>query len=1138
MKKIEKFENEKFLFFDILKGKTKWKYDYLSIQESSIGNIEKVNVFYNYYKPPQEERQEEIDYCFKELLKNDKIDNLYVLSSDEVNIQGDFVEIQITGQPKFNDFFKIIDFYSEENDINIILNSDCFLKSESIDIIKNNLKNDEAYVLSRWDILQLTPFKTEHFNVTNKDESGCSQDCWIFRGKTKNGLEGDFEMGRAGCDNAIAYEFDTAGYKVSNPSFTIKVYHYHLSGIRTYGDYELKGVDRRQKSRVNKPYKFFPSSFLEENLQYEIIFYNHYHNGDIHFSREFIKDIMKKYKAKKYSYWFDTSHVSSEDIIKDCEIEIINTLPSDISEIEKFHKIKNKFYINTWVGRNKYELVNKYGINIEANYELYKEIYKELNIKLEQINYYMPQIDFSYYNVSKIDKFLKKFENSIKVLISNGATRSAQSENFDMNNAIDGLSSSYKEVLFILTDSTNKINKNNIFYTDDIIGKKSGDLNEISYLSTKCNLIVGRSSGPYAFSLIKENLENPKKYFLSFIEKPEYEWVISKSCEHHVVNKYKLFDLISEISRGIDYSIENKDNKFVQRIAFTIILNGLHHLKHNNYGEFLAKNFDYWIIVEGASKNYGSTSWCKEMPSKYHKNGKSIDGTIEYIKKLKNKYNNIIFVESNGLWNSKDDMVNRCVEEARKITNRCFLWQVDIDEVWTKEQIIKSEEELRQNRSKTGKFKVFQFVGENLIAFGKDWAGVPFTRLWDWSGENFLSHEPPVLNTPDKSEILLSEKMKHYAFYFEEDVKFKNDWYNDHEGSFEMWKKLKNEKIFPQHITYLFPNFKGSSYIANSNNLDCQIIKYKSDIEYNDFNIFVDKSYCINLERREDRKEHMEKEFERLKLDYKFFKAFDGKDLNIKEIPIRKAIISTVKSHLGVIQDAIKNNYETIAVFEDDVIFCEDFDERFKIYLKEVPEDWEIMYLGCHFNSCAAPKKITNYVYSVKEAFGCFAMILNNNNGLFKRILNYKNDTKPYDNHIKENILPSTSAYVFIPFFVRTLKTKSDISERTDSFSYDVVDKYFLNKLQINDLQIKQEIKKPQTPPPLPVHKPHIDYIKSSQEICEDYVRLNIPFQIYQSGRLIFDSDTSDKRNLYFFREGFTLYGRNFSYQGMLIKRK
>jgi GR25 family glycosyltransferase involved in LPS biosynthesis len=1112
--------------------------------DNIIFRNDKVNLFYNFYIPKEEERKMELNYCFNKFLENKLIDNLYVLCTDELKLEDDkIIKIKINHQPKYRDFFNIIDFFSNENDINIILNSDCYIDEHNLKLIKKYLQRNQAFLLSRWDILSIKPFEIEHFDKVNKDNSGCSQDAWIFKGKPKCGLIGDYELGRAGCDNAIAHEFNKSGYIVSNPSFTIKVYHYHLSKIRTYGDYILEKVDNREKFRVKSSYHFIPSSRIIFNM--DVVFYNHYHNGDIHYSREFIKDIMKKYKSDNFYYYFNLDHVCSKDIIKDCNIKYIDKLPQDISEKDFIKIINDTIYINTWIGQNDYNLVKKHGINLNGNYQLYKKVYKELNIDIEDnMEYYIPTIDYSYYDIQKIDKFLKGKEKIIKVLISNGITKSAQVENFDTNDAIDGISSLYKDIMFILTDSSNRIDKKNIIYTDDIINKKC-DLNEISYLSKFCDVIIGRASGPYAFSHIKENLLNPGKYFLCFVNKPEYEWYISKECEHIVTDKYRKIEIISQISEGIEYTIENKNKKIVKRIAFTILFNGLHHLKHKNYTEFLAKNFDYWVVVEGASKNKGSTSWCKEMPSSYHKNGKSIDGTVDFMKKLCKKYDNIIFIESNGMWESKDDMVNRAIDEVKKITNSCFLWQVDVDEQWTVEQIIKSEKELKAKKCKTGKFNVFQFVGEGLIAFGKDWAGAPFTRLWDWKGEKFISHEPPALNTTDKSETILSERMMHYAFYFEEDVKFKNDWYNDHDDSLKRWKKLKTEKKFPQHITYLFPKFKGSKYLINSNNLDCHIVKYRGDIQYNIFNNLVDKSYCINIERRKDRLDHIKKELEKININYKIFKGMDGQELKLKKTSIEKGMIGAIRSHTGVIKDAIENKYETIAVFEDDISFCEDFDERFKIYLRDVPDDWEIMYLGCHFNSCELPKQIKNNIHRVNCCYGCFAMILNNKRGLFQKILDNVTEDTPYDNFIN-SLLPNINAYVFMPFFVKTIETKSDISERTDSFSYDVVNQYFQERLIIENSKLEQKTKveqtitrpvKPSSPPP-PPPPPMVEYVKSNQEICEDFVKSGVPFQVYHMGRLIFDSSNADKINLYFYNDHFTLYGRTFSYQGMAIKIK
>jgi hypothetical protein len=56
----------------------------------------------------------------------------------------------------------------------------------------------------------------------------------------------------------------------------------------------------------------------------------------------------------------------------------------------------------------------------------------------------------------------------------------------------------------------------NLYFTSDIINATNGDLNENSFVSTFCNLIIGRSSGPYCFTQTSENYSDPNKTFLCF----------------------------------------------------------------------------------------------------------------------------------------------------------------------------------------------------------------------------------------------------------------------------------------------------------------------------------------------------------------------------------------------------------------------------------------------------------------------------------------------------------------------------------------------------------------------------------------------------------------------------------------------
>lgn len=237
------------------------------------------------------------------------------------------------------------------------------------------------------------------------------------------------------------------------------------------------------------------------------------------------------------------------------------------------------------------------------------------------------------------------------------------------------------------------------------------------------------------------------------------------------------------------------------RIAFTILLNGKRHLVHNNYYKKIIKNFDKWVIVEGVAGNTGSTSWCKKLPESQHNDYLSNDGTTEFIDELAQKYSNVKVVRSLArLWENKDQQVNAAIAEIKKTSNSCFLWQIDVDEQWSDEQIQEAEQELISNNGKTGCFYCRYYVGKNQIAIGEWGEGriEPYRRLWRWEGENFLSHEPPKLDGKNGPGLLLTPRFEHYSYYFEEDVKFKEAYYSNYEGLYDRWISIQqNRSILP-----------------------------------------------------------------------------------------------------------------------------------------------------------------------------------------------------------------------------------------------------------------------------------------------------------------------------------------------------
>lgn len=278
-----------------------------------------------------------------------------------------------------------------------------------------------------------------------------------------------------------------------------------------------------------------------------LIFHNNLHRGDCFYSRSFVKDIINKINAENYIYYTNYNF----DVFKDLNIEhrndkkLINQLQETDTIIDS-----NNIYINTWIGQSKAVFLTD-GCSLKSNYNMYKVIYDKLNIRIDNIENYIPEVDFNYVEKDNIDIFITKYKNNKKILISNGNTLSGQSINFDFNPIILYLSSIYTDVIFLLTDNTYRINKDNIFYTSDIINLNS-DMLEISYLSLFCDIIIGRASGPYCFSHIKENMNNPNKTYIGFCHYRSELWYENNISKTIWSNNFDINNIVTTIVNEIN----------------------------------------------------------------------------------------------------------------------------------------------------------------------------------------------------------------------------------------------------------------------------------------------------------------------------------------------------------------------------------------------------------------------------------------------------------------------------------------------------------------------------------------------------------------------------------------------------------
>lgn len=297
----------------------------------------------------------------------------------------------------------------------------------------------------------------------------------------------------------------------------------------------------------------------------KVVFFNHWHNGDVHVSRGIIRQIMNKIHRTDPSVVFEYSHRNSPGLLSD--IVNLGHNSHDVNWLDPHSDvtwIDDTVYINTWYDQQHQKYARQWGIlTIDALYVALNDACQRIwgfalpNCSEHLIDFF-PIIDYSKFEIALASTWLQHHPGK-KVLIENGNALSNQAHNFAMAPIIIDLANKHPDKTFILSQRENVDVPSNVVYTSDIIQKREGsDLNEISFLSTHCDLIVGRASGVFTFSLVKENLfersikmlcfshlvANQQKYWLGklFTDKVSYSSNIITNGTSNLEDVYKLIE--------------------------------------------------------------------------------------------------------------------------------------------------------------------------------------------------------------------------------------------------------------------------------------------------------------------------------------------------------------------------------------------------------------------------------------------------------------------------------------------------------------------------------------------------------------------------------------------------------------------
>jgi hypothetical protein len=266
-----------------------------------------------------------------------------------------------------------------------------------------------------------------------------------------------------------------------------------------------------------------------------ITLYNHYHNGDLFVSKQFVKQFVQQFAQYSHTY----CHFNHPKTLQDLAIAYEGP-PHAFAEKSPWSVNHDQLAINTWVGvyQSPCDPPAFYqgGINLRILHSIWSYLSEQLTAILgtpfhlsNNLMDYVPEIDYSQYNVSSVDDYVAARSRK-RVLFCNGAAMSGQSFAHNLSDLIQWFADRYPQVDFVCTAKF-VTDRHNIMFTDDICTVEQTtpaqvmywnqninrcDLNEISYLSTHCDLIVGKNSGPFVYCLTKQNVNNAAKTFISF----------------------------------------------------------------------------------------------------------------------------------------------------------------------------------------------------------------------------------------------------------------------------------------------------------------------------------------------------------------------------------------------------------------------------------------------------------------------------------------------------------------------------------------------------------------------------------------------------------------------------------------------
>jgi GR25 family glycosyltransferase involved in LPS biosynthesis len=197
--------------------------------------------------------------------------------------------------------------------------------------------------------------------------------------------------------------------------------------------------------------------------------------------------------------------------------------------------------------------------------------------------------------------------------------------------------------------------------------------------------------------------------------------------------------------------------------------------------------------------------------------------------------------------------------------------------------------------------------------------------------------------------------------------------------------------------------------------------------------------YCINLDKRKDRWDDAQEEFEKVGIKPKRFSAIENNN----------SAYGCYLSHVKILEEAEKKR-QNVLIFEDDIEFI-NYDKDF---ISSALEEmyyfpwWDMLYLGG--NILKPFYQVSNYWAKLNHCQSTHAYGINKH--FVSRLLEWlKKKSSILDVLYADNIVPFNNCYITVPMMAIQRTDYSDIEKR--EMTYDLpLQRYehFLQKRKLN----------------------------------------------------------------------------------------